>query len=178
MKLHGTFLRSSVARRIFALFLLSALIPSAGVAFLSIRQVDQLLLQQSRAELAKLSKANSMALYERLLLVEDLLQQLAPDLTGDADRRSDPSIRAKGKIVSLALIRSDATTQTLFGATTTIRYAPSADERHHLAEGKTLLFSVNEPRSETRVFMMRARGKNEPRTRLSARGTRSTLPVG
>jgi diguanylate cyclase (GGDEF)-like protein len=104
-----------------------------------------------------------MALYERLLLVEDLLQQLAPDMTGAADRRSDPSIRAKDKIISLALIRSDATTQRLFGPTTTIRYAPSADERHHLAEGKTLLFSVNEPRSEQRVFMMRALGKNEPR---------------
>jgi diguanylate cyclase (GGDEF)-like protein len=162
MKLHGTFLRSRVARRIFALFLLSALIPSAGIAFLSIRQVDQLLLQQTRAELAKLSKANSMALYERLLLVEDLLQQLAPDLSGDADRRSDPSIRAKGKIASLALIRSDATTQTLFGATTTIRYAPSADERYHLAEGKTILFSVDGPRAEQRVLMMRALDKNEP----------------
>ena len=162
MKLDGTFLRSRVARRIFALFLLSALIPSAGIAFLSIRQVDQLLLQQTRAELAKLSKANSMALYERLLLVEDLLQQLAPDLGGDAKRRSDPSIRAKGKIASLALIRPDATIQTLFGATTTIRYAPSADERHHLAEGKTILFSVDGPRAEPRVFMMRALGKGEP----------------
>ena len=162
MKLHGTFLRSRVARRIFALFLLAALIPSAGIAFLSIRQVDQLLLQQTRVELAKLSKANSMALYERLLLVEDLLQQLAPDLRGDADRRSDPSIRAKGKIASLALIRPDSTTQTLFGATTTIRYAPSPDERHHLAEGKTILFSVNGPRAEQRVFMMRALGKNGP----------------
>ena len=162
MKLHGTFLRSRVARRIFGLFLLSALIPSAGIAFLSIRQVDQLLLQETLAELANLSKANSMALYERLLLVEDLLQQLAPDLSGHADRRSDPSIRAKGKIASLALIRSDATTQTLFGATTTVRYAPSADERQHLAEGKTILFSVTGPLAEPRVFMMRALGKNEP----------------
>ena len=140
MRLHGTFLRSRVARRIFALFLLSALIPAAGIAFLSIRQVDQLLLQQKRTELAQLSKANSMALYERLLLVEDLLQQLAPDVSGETASRSDPSLRTKGKIVSLALIRNDATTQPLFGATPAIRYAPSAGERRHLAEGKTILF--------------------------------------
>jgi diguanylate cyclase (GGDEF)-like protein len=161
MKLHGTFLRSRVARRIFTLFLLSALIPSAGIAFLSIRQVDELLLQQTRAELAKLSKAHSMALYERLLLAEDLLQQLAPDLSGDAHPRSDLSTRANGKIASLSLIRSDATTQTLFGATTAIRYVPSADQRHHLAEGKTILFSVNGTLAQERVFMLRALSKDE-----------------
>ena len=176
MKLHGTFLRSRVGRRIFALFLLSALIPSAGVAFLSIRQVDQLLLQQTRAELAKLSKANSMALYERLLLVEDLLQQLAPDLSRGADRRSDLSIRAKGKIASLAVIRSDATTRTLFGATGIVRYALGADERRHLAEGKTILFSAGGPGAEPRVFMLRALDKSQPgRGHLLAELDRSFL---
>jgi diguanylate cyclase (GGDEF)-like protein len=162
MKLDGTFLRSRVARRVFALFLLSALIPAAGIAFLSIRQVDELLLQQKRAELAKLSKANSMALYERLLLLEDLLQQLAPDLSGKANGRSDPSIRAKGKIASLALIRSHATTQMLFGAAPAIQHAPSAGEQHHLSEGKTILFSVNGPGADQTVFMMRALGNGDP----------------
>ena len=162
MRLHGTFLRSRVARHIFALFLLSALIPAAVIAFLSIRQVDQLLLQQKRTELAKLSKATSMALYERLLLVEDLLQQLAPDLSEDAHRHSDPSIRAKGKITSLALIRSDSTTQMLFGGMALNRYTLSAAERHHLTEGKTILFSVSGSRAEQRVFMMHALGKGKP----------------
>src|SRR5215510_3541333 len=121
MKVHGTFLRSKVARRIFFLFLIAALIPSAGTAFLSIRQVDHLLLQQARTEVAQLSKASSMALYERLLLVEDLLQQLAPEVTADGHRRSDTSTRAKGKITSLSLIRSDAAAQTLFGSSITLR---------------------------------------------------------
>jgi len=156
MKLDGTFLHSKVARRIFLLFLVSALIPAAGIAFLSIRQVDQLLLQQKQAELAKLSKANSMALYERLLLVEDLLQQLTPPLTENPSQRSDFSIRTKGKLTSLALIQPGARARVLFGAIPTTRYAPSAAERNHLAEDKTILFSVKGPRLERAVFMMRA----------------------
>ncbi len=153
MKLHGTFLHSRVARRIFTLFLIAALIPSAGTAFLLIRQVDQLLLQQTRADLSKQSKANSMALYERLLLVEDLLQQIAPDL-----RKSVPfSSRAQqGKIVSLSLIRPHATAQRLFGSATPLPYSPSPAEQHHLGQGKTLLFSSDGPPGEQRVFMMRA----------------------
>jgi len=159
VKVHGTFLHSRVARRIFAFFLACALIPAAGTAFLSIRQVDQLLLQQKRSELARLSKDNSVALYERLLLVEDLLQQLAPELSGDTGHGSDVSMRAKGKIASLALIRSNLTMQTVFGRMPAITYSLSAAERRHLADGKTVLFSVKGSGAERGVFMMRALGK-------------------
>ena len=143
MKLDGTFLRSRVARRIFALFLISALIPAAGIAFLSIRQVDELLLGQKQAELTMLSKANSMALYERLLLLEDMLQQLAPELLEPGARDADLKQRTKGKFSSLALLRADGTAYAVSGAKTSTVHALTEDERRHLAEGKTLLFAVN-----------------------------------
>lgn len=47
MRIDTTFLRSKVARRIFALFVLCALLPIAVLAVLSFRQVSNQLSQQN-----------------------------------------------------------------------------------------------------------------------------------
>jgi hypothetical protein len=48
-----TFLRSKVARRIFALFILCALLPIGALAVLSFREVTKQLDEQSRAQLRR-----------------------------------------------------------------------------------------------------------------------------
>lgn len=155
MALQGTFLRSRVARRIFTLFLLSALIPAAGIALLAIRQFDDLLIQQKRTELLHMSKADGMALYERLTLLEDLLHQLAHDVAqGDTQLGQ----RVDDKLASLAVVRGDGTVQPLVGTPVAMTYVPNADERRHLAQGKALLFSQEGATWGERVFLAREVG--------------------
>jgi diguanylate cyclase (GGDEF)-like protein len=61
-----------VARRLFMLFVLSAFVPLALIAALSLGEVHNLLLQQGEQRLGATAKAYGMTLYERLLVASDL----------------------------------------------------------------------------------------------------------
>jgi diguanylate cyclase (GGDEF)-like protein len=64
--------RGHIARRLFLLFVLSAFVPLALIAALSLGEVRSLLLQQGEQRLAATAKAYGMMLYERLLVAGDL----------------------------------------------------------------------------------------------------------
>jgi diguanylate cyclase (GGDEF)-like protein len=67
-----SFSRAHVARRLFFLFVLSAFVPLAVVALLTVLQVRTLLLQQGEQRMAALAKSYGMTLFERLLLSIDV----------------------------------------------------------------------------------------------------------
>jgi HD-GYP domain-containing protein (c-di-GMP phosphodiesterase class II)/HAMP domain-containing protein len=78
----GRFLSSRVARRIFFLMLLSALVPILSFALLSFQQVTRQLESDAAARLQQDSKQLGMAVLERLLLLEATLGLYEP--SGDA----------------------------------------------------------------------------------------------
>jgi len=61
-----------IARRLFLLFVLSAFVPLALIAALSLGEVRSLLLQQGEQRLAATAKAYGMMIYERLLVASDV----------------------------------------------------------------------------------------------------------
>lgn len=63
----GTFLRSTVARRVFFLFLLSAFVPAALLAVLSYGHVRAVVSDYTQRQLAQAGSAHTRALYDRLL---------------------------------------------------------------------------------------------------------------
>src|SRR6185437_15781801 len=64
--------RGHVARRLFLLFILSAFLPLALIAALSLGEVRSLLLQQGEQRLAATAKTYGMTVYERLLVASDV----------------------------------------------------------------------------------------------------------
>ena len=62
----GRFVRTRVSRRLFVLFVLSAFLPLALIAILSLTQVRSLLLEQGDQRLAAHAKTYGMTLFERL----------------------------------------------------------------------------------------------------------------
>lgn len=66
------FLTGRVARRIFLLFVLSAFLPLAAMALLSLSQVRGVLLEQGGKRLAAQAKSYGMAVFERLLIARDI----------------------------------------------------------------------------------------------------------
>jgi nitrogen fixation/metabolism regulation signal transduction histidine kinase len=66
MKIELTFLKSRVARRIFALFIFCALVPILALAIISFIQVREQLHSQSQRRLSRSSKALGMSIIERL----------------------------------------------------------------------------------------------------------------
>ena len=84
--------KSGVARGLFALFVLCALLPLAVLAVLSLTQVRTLLLQQGEQRLAAAAKSYGMAVFERLLLATDIAYS-AGTLPRDAAQRDSMAAR-------------------------------------------------------------------------------------
>jgi len=82
------FLKSGVARGLFALFVLCALVPLAVLAALSLTQVRGLLLSQGEQRLAAQAKTYGMSIFERLLLATDVAYSASLAPRGAAARDS------------------------------------------------------------------------------------------
>jgi HAMP domain-containing protein len=75
-RIEGRFLRSRVARRIFVLIVLCALLPISSFALLSFHQVTAQLERDARDRLAQDAKQVGMTVLERLLLLDSTLRML------------------------------------------------------------------------------------------------------
>ena len=75
-----TFRRSKLARHILMLFLICALLPLLSLSFFSYFQVTQNLTEQGFRMLRQNTKAVSLSIYERLLLLETEMHFLADHL--------------------------------------------------------------------------------------------------
>ena len=71
------FLKTGVARKLFLLFILSALLPLAAIGFLSLSKSRSMLLQQGDQRITITAKSYGMGLFERLLLAADLAVTVA-----------------------------------------------------------------------------------------------------
>ena len=89
MKLDTSFLRSTVARRIFALFILCALLPIVALALISFSHVTTQLTDQSLERLRQASKAQGLSIYERLRFVSARMRMVGSNL-GARSRRDPP----------------------------------------------------------------------------------------
>ena len=109
MKLDWTSFRSKVARRIFTLFILCALLPITALAFISFGQVTDQLYEQSQRRLHQASKTVGLGIFERLLFLDAEMNMVAsglvmgtgrPILTGPTEFGRDLQQRFRGIIRS------------------------------------------------------------------------------
>ena len=77
MKIKEEFTRSSVAKRIFYLFIIAAFLPALALAVLSYSQVRDLLLEQSKDRMGHTTRTYALAVYERLLLADNSIKQIS-----------------------------------------------------------------------------------------------------
>jgi len=109
------FLRSKVGRRVFLLFVASALLPLAILALLSIGQVQTVLLEMSQRELAGAAKSYGMALYERLLALEDALQPFRQILGETPAPAQTSGAGTPAPFATVALVRTNGEVRMLRG---------------------------------------------------------------
>lgn len=142
-----TFLRSKVARRIFLLFVLCAMLPIGVLSVLSFREVSAQLRQMSQRRLMQATKAAGMSIAERLDFCEADLRQIAAQRAQRA--RPEPGKSATGglrdleeRFSSIVLIRANSAVQTVLGGEHDL---PAFDpaEWEHLRGGRTLLSTAN-----------------------------------
>ena len=116
MRLGLGFLRSKIARRIFALFLLSAIVPILLAAGLTLFQVTQTLRQQSEAQLFHTSKNYGNEILKKLQLAEARLQEIGDlNLSGSGDVVARIGHRRDGRFKALAQLDASGRLVPIFG---------------------------------------------------------------
>ena len=82
--------RSRFARRLFSVFIVSAILPVLALAALSFNRVTDQLLVQNEQQQRQQVKAIGMAIYERLTLLQTELQMIASRQASDKNYLLDP----------------------------------------------------------------------------------------
>ena len=154
MNIEGGFLRSRVARRIVALFVLSALIPIAALAVLAFGHVRNVLVQQGHAQLARLSESYGSTLYDRLLAIDHQVRSMTASYAPAMRFSPDVEQRLRMQFDVVAVRAADGGVQTLLGTAAEVP-EPSATMRRHFDAGETALATRFDKAGQAHVYMLR-----------------------
>jgi diguanylate cyclase len=158
MQIRGTFLRSAVARRVFALFVASSFLPVAVLAFLSHAQVDELTRTHAEQRLRRTGSAHMHSVYDRLLGARFLLESLSwAHVAHDAD--FDP-LRVKGDGAFLRVSRLVGADVDAALSSPSGRQRPWIDgvTRTHLEKGEIALLPPQAGSADRAPWLARASG--------------------
>lgn len=159
MKINQIFLRSKVARRIFIMFVLCALIPISALAVLSYIQVSEQLTKQGMDQLYNSAKAHGLSIYERFLFLETNLNLIGSTVFKEENKlsgfNSGEILGQYGarRFVALALVRQSGEINHLFGTleNSVLEILKNAE---HINTGRaSILFQDNED-LPARVYMV------------------------
>lgn len=147
-------MRGGVARRIFALFALSAFLPMVVMAALTFSQVRSIIAEQTHARMASASKDFAMSVHQRLDLVQGSLARTALAIRNDGSMPNGLVLDSLKKMyTALSVIGADAQSTPLIGKALTW---PELGElqRAHLAKGESVLIVRPEPGAPARIQLL------------------------
>lgn len=163
-------LRSRVARRIFCLFILCALLPLTALGYFSFSQVTRQLSQQAEQRLQQTSKAAGMALYERLLVLETDLEMLGTHLHAgpSAVLETLPEAfrtRLQSRFTYLGMAPAGNHLIPLLGVPATVPELRHEEQQHLRAQPTLLLVNTNSDRFAS-ILLVRALEPTRPESGL------------
>jgi len=144
LRIQPAFLKSKVARRVFALFVLSAIVPVIAMVLLALGHLGGLLEQIGYRELNTATKSYGMSAIERLRTLESALGTLATDIR--THRRSVPDVSTVGRQLNFRSVRRVNDRDP--GGLTAAAHA-------RLAEGGTVISIAVGGANEARVMLLR-----------------------
>lgn len=190
MKFDATFLRSKVARRIFLLFIVCALLPITALAIISFIQVTEQINEQSQRRLRQASKAVAMSIYERLMFLDADMKMVASNLyTGSGAPFNLPpeglTEELKQRFKTLAPI-GEAGKSVPFLGRIEDPPEPTPAEKRHMSSGKAVVSVQQRQDLPLGIIMSRALDPQHPErgillgeinpTYLWGLGDQDTLP--
>ncbi len=162
MQIKFALLKSKVAKRIFFLFVIAAVIPTGIFSVLSYNYVTSLLTKQKQEHLVSSSKSYGMAIYDRILNAEQQFLKLHESLkfSNDVDISSSTSTR----------ITLDSN-MSLFSDIKIYRKPENLDstDLKHLLDGKSTITAVKNSNNIIEIFFIRMFNTIEANHLLSAK---------
>jgi hypothetical protein len=167
MKIKHYIFTSKLARRIFVLFFVCALIPVCGLALISYQHVNRQLDEQFDARLKRSVKSYSLFLYERFLILETELK-LAATMLSNSKAAFSESVedsflkRLQDRFTAMNLVNQGNSTRVLFGRRVSV---DSFNEKEfgHLASGNSVVNSIARPEGNQDLLMILQVNPNNPR---------------
>ena len=151
LHIQPAFLKSKVARRVFALFVLSAIVPVIVMVLLALGHLGGLLEQIGYRELSTATKSYGMSAVERLRTLEGALGALATDLS--AKKRSLSDISAVSRQLHFRSLQRLSSREV--GKLT-------AEAHARLADGGTVITIAARGAKEARVILLRRIDSTRP----------------
>jgi putative nucleotidyltransferase with HDIG domain len=166
MNLRTTFLSSKVARRVFFLFVSCALLPITLLAVVAFFQVSQQLRGESEKQLTQASKAQGMAIYERLAMLDAEMEVLA--LQSREGKSLNLGDALEDHFVGMTMLNQDGEPIAGWGERSQLPIITPKDKLH-LLSGKALI-SVHPCSNQfgSCVAMLRMTDPDRPATRILA----------
>jgi len=166
MKLETKSFRTKVARRIFTLFIICAIVPVSAMSWVSFGHVKKQLSEQSRKRLRQESKSMAVSIYERLLFIRAEMKTVASNLHAHLGNPIGTKPEALGenlaeRLSGMALFNNGDHTS-LFGRLANPPKLTSA-EMEHINSGKALLHHRVNPDSPPVIYMCVAMDPEDPR---------------
>jgi len=168
MNIETRLFRSILARRFFALFVISALVPIVILAAVAYWRVSDQLHKQARERLIHVAKLERLSIHERLLFLEAELGS-AVEVTGSTGPRATARVdngRTLTLFDGLAVVSSDSEVSTFFGE---VPPPPelTRDQLDHLEKGLTLLLPLGgETAGRPLLAMARLLDLSSPRAEM------------
>ena len=144
MRLDKTFFQSRIARRIFGLFILCAILPMTVLAVLSFNHVTRQLGDQSRQRLRQASKSMAMTITEHLMLLEAEMKMVTSSIRAGVPLDHGFGSHGEGlerRYSGMAVVSESGQVTNLLGEVPDTG-SPTDAERAHLRRGKTLLLGA------------------------------------
>lgn len=136
MQWTSVFLTSKVARRIFLLFVGCALVPITVLAVLAFVQVSSQLQQDAQKQLIEMAKAQSMEIYERMLMASSEMRVLSLQFAGEKNALDGSA--SKDHFVGLTVFQDDGKVLATWGEPSTL-FALDEKQNAHLQSGSPVL---------------------------------------
>ena len=156
MKIELTAFKNTIARKIFFLFILLALLPVSLFAFFSIQQVDKITIDNIQLQLQNDAKSYIYTLDERLVTFDFAITQLTSEVILN-NQMSDLNLKSRytNWFDSLILVADNTLKMTYWGKPPTL-IPLSNDETHFLQQGKALLkITKNDNTKAQDILLMR-----------------------
>ena len=155
---NATSLRSSVARRIFLIFLSCAFLPFGTLVLVSYHQVEQFFDQRNQRQLREMAKLFGMDVFQRLRLLESSLRVMASNVKTSKEHLTESTLTdfasyTEEQWAGISLITANENEHPLVGKIDKLP-AMGAVERKRLTSGKALISVFpSVPGQASRIFM-------------------------
>ena len=158
MKIELATFKNKIARRLFILFVISALVPVSIFAFFAIKQVEIITENNASEQLNKDAKSYGLALNDRLISRAVAITHFASDLTSNHNNIELPPVGMINKWFNSLTLVKDFVPQKVFWGNAPAITTLSNKQIHFLTRNKTLLVTIMNNNNVASIYMLQKVG--------------------